>query len=214
MKLSRLLWFVVGAVALVAVSVAPFRHYMLAHGLSVGVSGVVPRPPSSLRATGPSIVVDKSERKLYLYDGRRLVRAYRVALGPAKPTRDKQVEGDGATPVGRFIICQKQVLEKPSFLGTRWMRLSYPNAEDTRRGLQAGLISQPEYEEIVFAINDGRTPPQRTKLGGGIGIHGGNFTVLGREVPDWTAGCVGLFDRDAEELFGAVKVGTPVQVRY
>jgi len=199
----------------VAALTLPIRKYAVPHGVSVGVSRILRRPPAApLKVAGPAVVVDKSEHKLYLYDGGRLVRSYQVAFGFAEESKDKQVEGDGATPAGRFYITEKSVLTKATFLGTRWMRLSYPNLEDAARGLSAGLLSRDEHDRIRRAIERGETPPQRTKLGGGIGIHGGGFSVLGRPVLDWTAGCVALTDGEVEELYASVKVGTPVVIRY
>jgi len=57
-------------------------------------------------------------------------------------------------------------------------------------------------------------PPQETRLGGAVGIHGsGGYGLDGETVriEDWTWGCVGLRDRDIDELFDSyAEVGTPV----
>ncbi len=213
MKNRRLYLLLAVPILLAGALALPLRHYMIAHSVSVAVSRVVPRtPPAPLNVSGPSILVDKTDHKLYLYDRKKLVKTYQVALGPAPENKDKEIEGDGATPEGKFFICQK-AFPSVSFLGTRWMRLSYPDREDANRGLSRRLIKQDEFEQIVEAQRNTETPPQKTKLGGGIGIHGGGFSSLGRPVLDWTAGCIGLVDRDAEELYASVKVGTPVVIR-
>ena len=62
-------------------------------------------------------------------------------------------------------------------------------------------------EEIVQASAALATPPQYTALGGGIGIHGGSAPELGEH---WTWGCLGLADRDVEELYPYAGRGTPV----
>ena len=49
------------------------------------------------------IRVDKSERKLYVYAGERLLATYRVALG-INPAGHKQQEGDRRTPEGRYVL--------------------------------------------------------------------------------------------------------------
>ena len=49
-------------------------------------------------------------------------------------------------------------------------------------------------------------PPQRTRLGGEIYIHGGGTDG------DWTRGCIAMADRDIEEIFEAIAVGTPVRI--
>jgi murein L,D-transpeptidase YafK len=74
-----------------------------------------PSPDRSRQATGRngekkrveeqfSLVVKKSERKLYLYDGgQRLLKTYHVALG-SHPKGHKLRQGDGATPEGDYYI--------------------------------------------------------------------------------------------------------------
>jgi len=49
-------------------------------------------------------------------------------------------------------------------------------------------------------------PPQNTKLGGEIYIHGGGAGT------DWTQGCVALADDDIKELFDSIPVGTTVRI--
>ena len=98
------------------------------------------------------IKVHKKERKLYLIEGDRIKAVFKVALCPSNPLGDKVEEGDGATPEGRFFICES--LRKPgrAKYGARSMRLSYPNIEDARRGLATGLINFNEYWSIVTAV--------------------------------------------------------------
>ncbi len=84
--------------------------------------------------------------------------------------------------------------------------VSYPNIEDAERGLIENLISQAENNSIIKAINEKQTPPQKTKLGGEIYLHGmGNLT-------DWTQGCVALTNSDIKELFDNIPIGTPVKI--
>ncbi|MEJ2036918.1 MAG: L,D-transpeptidase, partial [Maritimibacter sp.] len=33
-----------------------------------------------------------------------------------------------------------------------------------------------------------------------------------RNKPDWTAGCIAVSDREIEEIFSLVKVGTPIAI--
>ena len=51
----------------------------------------------------PRLVVKKSERKLEVFDGEKLVKTYRIVLGFA-PEGDKEIEGDGKTPLGEFYV--------------------------------------------------------------------------------------------------------------
>ena len=160
------------------------------------------RQALSLPLNQPKIFVKKAERKLYLYSGNRLVRTYRVGLGTS-PVGDKVREGDRRTPEGDFYIFTKN--DKSAFYLS--LGLSYPNAAHARRGLRDGLINQVQYDSIMGALNQKKAPPQNTRLGGEIYIHGNGSSS------DWTWGCVALEDRDIRELFEAVSVGTPVTIR-
>lgn len=165
----------------------------------------------SLPLKNPVIKVDKSERTLYLYDGNILAKEYSVSLG-YQPDGDKEREGDGKTPEGEFFISQKAVNPDKKYLGTRWMRLSYPNKKHAERGLRNKLINRATFNDIIRRIARIETPLQSSKLGGGIGIHGGSNYVPGGAAIDWTAGCVGLYNTDAEEIYTQVKVGTKVYI--
>ncbi|MEW6523226.1 MAG: L,D-transpeptidase [Bacillota bacterium] len=161
----------------------------------------------------PKIVIEKSKYMLILYSGDTPVKAYRVGLG-ASPVGQKEREGDNRTPEGVFYVCQKagaSSLHDP-YLGTRWMRLSYPDIEAGRRGLEAGVISRSTFQAIESAIAAGRIPPQHTPLGGGIGIHGG-YDLVPAGQRNWTQGCIGMYNADVEELYGQVSLGTPVIIR-
>lgn len=154
-----------------------------------------------LPLTHLKIVVKKAKRRMELYSGDRLVREYRVGLG-FNPTGDKQVQGDGRTPEGEFYVCVKNAKSK-YYLS---LGLSYPNAEDAERGVRDRLITRSQYNQIIRALSRRQTPPQGTRLGGEIYIHGNGSGS------DWTWGCVALDDADMKELFNAVVVGTPVVI--
>lgn len=156
------------------------------------------------------LFVDKSDKLLTVYNGTTPLKSYRVELGDSGPG-DKKISGDHKTPEGSFYITEKLVLNPADqYLGTRWMRLSYPNIEDAQRGLNSGLISKTTYNAIVNAINNGLTPPQNTALGGGVGVHGGSTPALGT---NWTFGCVGLTNTSVQDFYGYVKVGTKVTIQ-
>jgi murein L,D-transpeptidase YafK len=139
----------------------------------------------------PRIVVYKSERKLEFYSDKTLLKTYRVGLG-FSPVADKVREGDGATPEGEFYLS---------------LGVSYPNVEDAQRGLRDGLITKRQHDVIVEAHRKKIAPPQYTKLGGLIYIHGNGAKS------DWTWGCVALENEDMKELYDAVSVGTPVTIK-
>jgi murein L,D-transpeptidase YafK len=151
----------------------------------------------------PHIVVKKGERKLELYSEKTLLKTYRIALG-FNPEPDKQREGDGATPEGEFYVFVKN--HKSAYYLS--LGLSYPNEEDAARGLKAGLLNPTEHAAILTAIRAKKRPPQYTKLGGLIYIHGHGTAS------DWTLGCVALENDDIKELFDVVEVGTPVTIMH
>lgn len=156
----------------------------------------------SLPVEKPRIVVYKSERKLEFYSDQTLLRTYRVGLG-FSPVADKQREGDGGTPEGDFYVFVKN--NKSSYYLS--LGVSYPNPEDAARGLRDGLITKAQHDTIIAAHQKKTAPPQYTKLGGLIYIHGHGASK------DWTWGCVALENEDIKELFDAVSVGTPVTIK-
>ena len=149
----------------------------------------------------PRLVVKKSERRLEVFDGERLVKTYRISLGFA-PDGDKEIEGDGKTPLGEFYVFTKN--DQSRFYLS--LGLSYPSIDDAARGLRENLISPAEHDEIVRAIGEKRMPPQKTRLGGEIYIHGGGTEK------DWTWGCMALSNEEMKELFDAVPIGAKVTI--
>lgn len=149
----------------------------------------------------PRIVIKKADRKLQVFDGEKLIKTYRVGLGFA-PVGDKEKQGDGKTPEGEFYIFTKN--DRSRFYLS--LGISYPSIDDAERGFREKLISENERDEIVEAIKNKKMPPQNTKLGGEIYIHGSGSKE------DWTLGCGALEDAEMKELFDAVPVGTSVKI--
>lgn len=157
-------------------------------------------PPDGLAK--PRLVVYKRARRLELYDGDKLVRAFPVALG-SNPVPPKRKEGDRATPEGEYHTCGK--IPKSAYHMA--LVLDYPNAEDAERGFKAGVISKKERDAIRRAIAGKRCPPFGTGLGGQVEIHG-----MGSQ-SDWTWGCIALDNPDIEALYKALPNGTPVVIK-
>ena len=151
------------------------------------------------------ILIKKSERKLYLYETsggkERLRKTYQIALGNT-PTGHKRQQGDGRTPEGEYYITHKN--PKSNYYLS--LGVSYPNISDAETGLKNGLITKSQHEAIIAAIRAKSKPPQNTKLGGDIFIHGGG------KANDWTLGCVALENEDIKELFDLLPVKTPVKI--
>ncbi|MBI3785287.1 MAG: L,D-transpeptidase, partial [Deltaproteobacteria bacterium] len=58
--------------------------------------------------------------------------------------------------------------------------------------------------------------PRRSRslpgIGGAIGIHGAEDEGLNRRGVNWTEGCISLFNRDVDELYELVSIGTRVVI--
>jgi lipoprotein-anchoring transpeptidase ErfK/SrfK len=136
-----------------------------------------------------AIVISKAERVLTLYNGGRKVLSYPVRLG-FNGIREKQFQGDGATPEGRYRVTAKRGQGQTQFY--RALALDYPNAEDRRRFDQAkksGKISSAK------------------RIGGQIEIHG-----VENELMAQTLGCIMLDNPHMVALYERVSPGTPVTI--
>jgi L,D-peptidoglycan transpeptidase YkuD (ErfK/YbiS/YcfS/YnhG family) len=150
----------------------------------------------------PEIFVYKEKRRLYVIQSNVLVRDYPVGLG-FHPTGDKEKEGDGRTPEGKFFVCVK----KPNSRFQKSLGLNYPDKKHAERAFFSGVITPVEFRDILLAFENRATPPWNTALGGQIFIHAGGAHK------DWTEGCIALYNSDMEELFQITSLGTPVSIR-
>jgi murein L,D-transpeptidase YafK len=150
-----------------------------------------------------SITILKRARQLWLYRDHQPVKVYRVFLG-SSPTGDKTERGDNRTPEGDYRIVEKRQDSKFH----RFITIDYPNLDDANRAYEEGRLT---------ANAKGIKPPWDTPLGGFLGIHGigdnEKFKLRLIDDWDWTNGCVALKNRDVEELFRLVPVGTAVRIR-
>lgn len=153
---------------------------------------IVMRPPPAvpvlppLQGTIERIVVQKSARRMMLFQDGAVVRDYRIALGFA-PLGTKERQGDGRTPEGLFQIDRRNA-------GSAYhlsLGINYPRAEDVARAAKGGYSA-----------------------GGDIFFHGQpNAWPDGAVVPgDWTAGCLALTDAEMREIWDFVPIGTPVEI--
>lgn len=172
-----------------------------------GVSKVSADTLDTLGSSGSFILISKTNRMLvYIENGQEVLR-FPVAFG--ERSGKKQRRGDRRTPEGEYQIVAKHGSSKYH----KFLWFNYPNAEDARRGLDAGLISKRDYEAITKAVENDTIPPQHTRLGGYIGIHGGKAvrvlkkTVFLDDEYDWTLGCIAAKNQHIDRLYGRVKVG-------
>jgi murein L,D-transpeptidase YafK len=152
------------------------------------------------------LLIEKRARRLYVLSAVGTEASYDVRLGKNSDA-DKEMEGDYATPLGDFYVCAKNPRSR-YFLS---LCLSYPNVEDAARGLDAGLIDRVEHAQIIEAIAKGAMPPQRTRLGGEIYIHGHTEDAHPIE-RDWTRGCIAVDNVAMRNLYDRCALGTPVKI--
>lgn len=176
----------------------------------------LPPLPDSLGKVDTLLIAWKSEYRMQLYYEGKLIKTYIIGLGQ-EPIGHKQQQGDNRTPEGNYRIIQKTIGPFGSegsspYLGTRWIRLNYPNNADAAAGLRKKFITQAEYNKITGANNSGKEPPKTTKLGGGIGIHGWYGSWPGNDEQDLTWGCITMQNTDVEDVFARVGLGTRVVI--
>lgn len=158
-------------------------------------------PPPTSAPRGVHLKVYKERRILQLWSGSQMIGEYRIGLG-FNPVGHKQQEGDGKTPEGEYYIC----VRNPNSSFYLSLGISYPGISDAQRGLEEGLISRREYNEIVNAINAGRRPPWNTALGGQIMVHGSGSGS------DWTAGCIAVDNDVMDILWQYCSIGTKIYI--
>lgn len=134
------------------------------------------------------VVVNKSERMLYLKKGEEIFKSFPIVLGE-NPIGHKQQEGDQRTPEGRYVLDFKNKNSKYY----KSIHISYPNEEDVRSAKKRG-------------VNPGR----------GIVIHGSPggiaFSSRFKRNEDWTDGCIAVGNSDMNQIWNAVDVNTPIVI--
>jgi murein L,D-transpeptidase YafK len=153
----------------------------------------------SLIPTGPigavSIVIDKSDYELSVYDDKGWYATYPVVFGN-NSLSDKKMQGDNNTPEGNFHILNKRVHDK----WCRFMSLDYPTHDS--------------YEKFNERKKRGEIPANAS-IGGGIGIHGTwpheDFVI--DRYKNWTEGCISMKNGDVMEVYSFSNAGTRVTIR-
>ena len=94
------------------------------------------------------VLVNKRRREMTLLRGEKVLRIYKVGLGWA-PEGNKEREGDGRTPEGRYTIDWRNPRSKYHLS----LHISYPSAEDVERARSAGV--DPGGEIMIHGWRDG-----------------------------------------------------------
>lgn len=155
------------------------------------------------------IRISKRVQTVFVYRGHELVYRFAADLGynfySDKERRGSSAEPDHwRTPEGEFFV----VAKNPRSQFYKALVLNYPNAEDAKRGLRDGLISQAEYDAIQRAEEQYAMPPMSTALGGYIELHGDGTGKRN----NWTQGCVAIPNAEMDTIWDLVSVGTPVLI--
>lgn len=130
------------------------------------------------------ILVYKSKRQLLAYSNGQLIKTYKISLG-GNPIGKKEYKDDSKTPEGLYYIDGKnRYSDFHKNLG-----ISYPNKSDKANAKRPG---------------------------GDVKVHGlpNKFGIIGKfqRWYDWTDGCIGITDQEIDELYKAVKTGTPIEI--
>jgi murein L,D-transpeptidase YafK len=134
------------------------------------------------------VLINKSERKMWLLHNDIRYREYSISLG-GNPMGHKQREGDQKTPEGEYTID----FRNPNSSYHLSLHISYPNAQDKAKAKKADVSP-----------------------GGDIFIHGlpNGMGALdfGFRKPDWTDGCIAVTNEEIEEIWNLVKNRTPIEI--
>lgn len=134
------------------------------------------------------LVVFKSKRQMLAYCNGQLLKTYTISLG-FMPVVAKEHEGDGKTPEGLYYINGRN----PNSSCHKNLGISYPSAADVARCKKSGKPT-----------------------GGDIKIHGitNGMGFIGKfhRWYDWTSGCIGVTDKEMDELYAAVKTGAEIEI--
>ncbi|MDJ0531637.1 MAG: L,D-transpeptidase [Xenococcaceae cyanobacterium MO_207.B15] len=141
-----------------------------------------------------AILVEKSQFRLTIYYQNQPIKSYPVVFG-ANPSGDKLQEGDMKTPEGIFKV--RDLYPHDSWSKFIW--LDYPNHDSWSKHLQAKKLGK-----IAWSAS----------IGSEIGIHGVNHNTdyLIDEGNNWTWGCISLKNKDVDEIYSVVTVGTIVKI--
>jgi len=155
----------------------------------------LPISADTLNKDSVLVVVNKSHYVVEVYYRRHEIREYKAVFGP-KPLQDKRVEGDRCTPEGWFTIKSRNGTSKYN----KFLLLDYPN------------------DTAVVRFNELKATgaiPKTARIGGSVGIHGiwkGGDDMIEKGVC-WTDGCVAICNKDVDELYTLVGVGTRVYIK-
>lgn len=152
----------------------------------------------ALHVTGPllaselemadSVLIKKSERKLYLLKNGRTLRSMDIALGLV-PEGDKQAEGDFRTPEGRYKLTERNAASD-FFLS---ILISYPDNHDARHSRKLGV--DPGGQIMIHGMpNNPKHSPDYYRW------------------TDWTDGCIAVSNSNMVDIWLMTNKNTPIEI--
>ncbi len=168
-----------------------FRGLSAALGLAAWFGSAAAEVPGGVGVPDRAdyVLVDKSDRKLYLYKAGRVLREFDVSLGLV-PNGPKQREGDFRTPEGKYMLDARNA-NSDFFLS---IHVSYPDDSDRARARAQGVDP-----------------------GGQIMIHGlpnePKYDLRRYEDTDWTDGCIAVSNSDMLDIWLMTDESTPIEIR-
>jgi len=135
------------------------------------------------------VVVLKKERTLQLLSGEKVIKSYKVALG-GDPVGAKTRQGDHKTPEGVYFLDSRNA--QSQFYKS--IHISYPNAHDRAAARAKGL--SPGDDVFVHGLPNGY-----------------GWVDASHRMKDWTDGCIAVTNQEMDEIWNAVKDGTPIEIR-
>ena len=159
------------------------------------------------------LIVDRKNYRIELYSDKDLIKTYKAVFGKTTGTF-KTSANDNVTPIGEYRICSIDTSSKYH----KFLRLDFPNERDAAEALKQNYINRDEFGGIMLAAKKNECPPQETKLGAEIGIHGiGKYNLIFKNLPfsfNWTNGSIAVSNENIDELYSVVKIGTLVKITY
>ncbi len=155
------------------------------------------------------VVVNRTNYFLELLSDSVSVKRYKAVFGK-NTSYTKTFRDDYVTPIGDYQICGIDTASQYHIL----LSLNYPNKRDAAEALKNNFISKSEYNNIINSLQSSGCPSKETELGSNIGIHGtGKYDFIFRNLPfifNWTNGSIAVSNRNIEEIYSVVNVGTEV----
>lgn len=156
------------------------------------------------------LLVDTSKLTLEVKQGNKVLATMKnIAIGQKGAGFKKHI-GDDITPKGEYKI--GWINNKSRFY--KFYGFNYPSVDNANEALLSGLLSKRSHTRIVKAHSKKQVPPQNTKIGGQIGIHGlGEADKAIHKIMNWTHGCIALSNEQVDQLEQWIKKGTVVKIK-